>query len=89
MPGSGACAEPGLAAVTPGSGEIMIAPVSVCHQVSTTGVRSPPMTRRYQIHASGLIGSPTEPSSAQRGQVVLAGTASPHFMNVRIAVGAV
>jgi hypothetical protein len=28
----------------PGSGEIMIAPVSVCHQVSTTGQRSPPIT---------------------------------------------
>ena len=37
MPGSGVMAEPGLPAVTPGSGLIMIAPVSVCHQVSTTG----------------------------------------------------
>ena len=37
MPGSGRCAEPGLVAVTPGSGEIMIAPVSVCHHVSTIG----------------------------------------------------
>src|ERR1700749_4992030 len=61
MPGSGRVAEPGLVEVTPGSGLIMIAPVSVCHQVSTTGVRSPPMTWRYQIHASGLIGSPTGP----------------------------
>ena len=42
MPGSGVMAEPGLAAVTPGSGEIMIAPVSVCHQVSTIGVVSAP-----------------------------------------------
>ena len=47
----------------PGSGVIMIAPVSVCHHVSTTGQRSPPMCRWYQIHASGLIGSPTDPSS--------------------------
>ena len=47
----------------PGSGVIMIAPVSVCHQVSTIGQRSPPMCRWYQIQASGLIGSPTEPSS--------------------------
>ena len=30
MPGSGFIAEPGLASVTPGSGEIIIAPVSVC-----------------------------------------------------------
>jgi hypothetical protein len=56
-------AAPGLDAVTPGSGLIMIEPVSVCHQVSTTGAWSPPMFVRYQIQASGLIGSPTEPSS--------------------------
>ena len=48
MPGSAFIAEPGLPAVTPGSGLIMIWPVSVCHQVSTTGQRSPPMTSRYQ-----------------------------------------
>ena len=67
----------------------MIAPVSVCHQVSTTGVRSPPITRRYQIHASGLIGSPTEPSSRSEDRSYFAGMSSPHFMNVRIVVGAV
>ena len=68
----------------------MIAPVSVCHQVSTIGQRSPPMTWRYHIQASGLIGSPTEPSSRSERQVVLRpGCSSPHFMNVRIAVGAV
>ena len=49
MPGSALIAEPGLPAVTPGSGLIMIAPVSVCHQVSTTGERSPPMFSRYQM----------------------------------------
>ena len=37
MPGSGRVAEPGLVAVSPGNGAIMIWPVSVCHQVSTTG----------------------------------------------------
>jgi hypothetical protein len=56
-------ADPGLASVTPGSGEIMMEPVSVCHQVSTIGVWSAPKTVRYQRHASGLMGSPTEPSS--------------------------
>ena len=61
MPGSGAIAEPGLAAVTPGSGEIIAAPVSVCHHVSTMGVRLPPIASRYQRHASGLIFSPTLP----------------------------
>ena len=45
IPGSGWVQEPGLVAVTPGSGEIMIAPVSVCHQVSTIGQREAPMTR--------------------------------------------
>ena len=30
-------AEPGLPWVTPGRGLIMCMPVSVCHQVSTTG----------------------------------------------------
>ena len=43
IPGKGLVAEPGFSVVTPGSGVIMIAPVSVCHQVSTTGQRSPPM----------------------------------------------
>src|SRR3712207_8874755 len=55
--------EPGLPWVTPGSGEIMMWPVSVCHQVSTTGQRSPPITFQYHSHAFGLIGSPTVPSS--------------------------
>src|SRR5262249_23318072 len=62
MPGSGRVAEPGTVGVAPGSGEIMMAPVSVCHQVSTIGQRSLPITRLYHIHASGLIGSPTVPS---------------------------
>ena len=43
MPGNGLVADPGFSVVRPGSGVIMIAPVSVCHQVSTTGQRSPPM----------------------------------------------
>ena len=47
------------------------------------------MTRRYQIHASGLIGSPTLPSSRSEDRSNCAGISSPHFMNVRIAVGAV
>src|SRR5947199_571228 len=63
MPGNAVIAAPGLVDVTPGSGVIMMAPVSVCHHVSTTGVRPPPTYVRYQIHASGLIGSPTDPST--------------------------
>ena len=38
-------AEPGFVVVTPGSGVIMIWPVSVCHHVSTIGQRPPPITR--------------------------------------------
>src|SRR3954451_18371027 len=89
MPGNGNVAEPGLVVVAPGSGLIMMAPVSVCHHVSTTGQRSPPMCSRYHIQASGLIGSPTEPSSRSDERSCLAGSSVPHFMNVRIAVGAV
>ena len=89
MPGSGRVAEPGLVGVAPGSGEIMIAPVSVCHHVSTIGQRPPPITLLYQIHASGLIGSPTEPRSRRLLRSCLAGSSVPHFMNARIAVGAV
>jgi hypothetical protein len=37
MPKNGLVAEPGVQAVTPGNGAIMMAPVSVCHQVSTMG----------------------------------------------------
>ena len=81
--------EPGLVGVAPGSGEIMIAPVSVCHQVSTIGQRSPPMTRWYHIQASGLIGSPTVPSRRSDDRSCLAGSSSPQRMKARIAVGAV
>jgi hypothetical protein len=48
MPGSAFIADPGLPWVTPGSGLIMIWPVSVCHQVSTTGTFPAPMFSRYQ-----------------------------------------
>ena len=51
----------------------MIAPVSVCHHVSTIGQRSPPIVWWYHIHASGLIGSPTEPSRRRRDRSCFAG----------------
>src|SRR4051812_19907534 len=88
-PGSALVALPGLVAVTPGSGEITIAPVSVCHHVSTIGQRLPPICSRYHIHASGLIGSPTDPSRRRLERLCLAGQSSPHFMKARMAVGAV
>jgi hypothetical protein len=88
-PGNDLVAEPGFSVVTPGSAEIMIIPVSVCHHVSTTGVRSAPMCSRYQTHASGLIGSPTVPSSLIDERSCFSAYSGPHFMCVRIAVGAV
>jgi hypothetical protein len=88
-PGSARVTEPGMVLVRPGSGEIMIAPVSVCHQVSTIGQRSAPMTVWYHSQALGLIGSPTEPSSRKQDRSCLAGYWAPHFMQARIAVGAV
>ncbi len=43
-PKNGCVAEPGLSAIAPGSGVIMMAPVSVCHQVSAIGQRLSPTT---------------------------------------------
>ena len=43
-PKKGLVADPGFVSVTPGNGVIIIPPVSVCHQVSTMGHFSFPMT---------------------------------------------
>ena len=80
-------AAPGLVVVMPGRGLMSIPPVSVCHHVSTIGHRSRPMWFRYHIHASGLMGSPTEPSRRRLERSWALGTSSPHFMKVRIVVG--
>ena len=88
MPGNGNVAEPGFVVVTPGSGVMRIIPVSVCHHVSTIGALPPPMCSLYQSHASGLIGSPTDPRTRSDDRSCFAGWASPCFMNARIAVGA-
>ena len=87
-PGKGWVAEPGLVVVMPGSGVIMIAPVSVCHHVSTIGQRSEPITLWYHSHAFGLIGSPTVPSRRSELRSCLFGHSAPHLMHARIAVGA-
>src|SRR6185312_15721702 len=89
MPGNGMVAEPGLVVVMPGSGVIIIMPVSVCHHVSTIGQRSWPIFWLYQIHASGLIGSPTVPSTRSEERSCALGYWSPQRMNVRMEVGAV
>jgi hypothetical protein len=43
-PKNGRVAEPGLRGVAPGRGVMRMPPVSVCHQVSTTGQRPSPTT---------------------------------------------
>ena len=88
-PGSGSVQLPGLVGVQPGSGLIMMPPVSVCHHVSTIGQRLPPITSWYHIQASGLIPSPTVPSSRRLDRSRPSMCCMPHFMNERIAVGAV
>ena len=62
-PGNGNVACAGLCGVTPAKLEIIIPPVSVCHQVSTIGHFSFPIFLKYHCHASSLIGSPTVPNT--------------------------
>ena len=89
MPGKGRVAEPGLVGTAPGMGVTIKPPVSVCHQVSTIGHFSPPITVWYHIQASGLIGSPTVPSSRREERSRALGSSSPILMKARMAVGAV
>src|SRR6202163_2254216 len=87
-PKNGRVADPGFVAIAPGIGVIMMEPVSVCHHVSTIGQRLWPITSRYHIQASGLIGSPTVPSSRRLSILCFFGHSSPHLTTVRTAVGA-
>ncbi len=89
IPGKGWVALPGFAEVIPGRGEIMMPPVSVCHQVSTTGQRPPPTFSWYHSQARGLIGSPTLPSSRSEERSCFSRSSVPSFMNDRMSVGAV
>ncbi len=73
----------------PGSGVIMIMPVSVCHHVSTTGQRPPPISFQYHAQASGLIGSPTDPRRRSEERSSSANASAPYFISARMAVGAV
>ena len=56
---------------------------------ATTGQRPPPTFSWYQSQARGLIGSPTEPSSRSFERSCFSTCSTPHFMQARIAVGAV
>src|SRR5580692_10467005 len=84
IPGNGNVQEPGLSAVAPGKGEIMWEPVSVCHQVSTMGQREPPTVVWYHIHASGLMGSPTDPRSLKLERSNSLGRSGPTLINERM-----
>ena len=70
MPGSGNVALPGFSVVAPGSGLIMMAPVSVCHHVSTTGHRSPPMCSPVPDPGLGVDRLADGPEQPQRREVV-------------------
>ncbi len=87
-PKKGRVPLPGFSGTT-GVGVIMNIPVSVCHQVSMIGQRSLPMTRWYHFQASGLIGSPTEPSRRSEERSCRLGQDSPKRIRPRMAVGAV
>jgi len=88
-PKNGLVAEPAFRSVAPGSGVIRMPPVSVCHHVSTIGQRFSPTTLKYHSQASGLIGSPTEPSTRRLLRDDFVTLASPVPIRARIAVGAV
>ena len=70
-------------------GVIIIAPVSVCHHVSTIGHKDLPTTLKYHSHASGLIGSPTVPSTLKDFLEDEVTNSSPCAIKALSAVGAV
>ena len=75
--------------VFPGRGVSMCPPVSVCHQVSTMKQSPLPTCVWYQCQASGLMGSPTVPSTRSEERSNCSKTSSPNFMSALMAVGAV
>src|SRR5690606_19195672 len=87
-PGSGNVAEPGFNGVM-GRGDTRNVPVSVCHQVSIIGSLPAPKVFLYHIQASGLMGSPTDPSSLRLETSYFLAQVSPAFINILTAVGAV
>src|SRR3546814_15405428 len=87
-PKNGLVADPGLVGIAPGSGEIMMPPVSVCHQVSTIGSLPLPTTSPYKRQASGLIGSPTPPRSRSDLREVFFTGPSHSLLTARIAARA-
>ncbi len=89
MPKKGLVADPGFCGIAPGMGVMICPPVSVCQNVSTIGQRPLPTWVLYQDQASGLIGSPTDPSSFKDDRSCLSTHSGPRPIRLRIAVGAV
>ena len=87
-PKKGRVAEQGFRSVAPGSGVIRMPPVSICHQVSRIGTLPSPTTLKYHSQASGLIGSPTEPSTFSDLHNEVFTWVSPALISARSAVGA-
>jgi len=87
MPKYGLVATPGLPAVPPGKDVSTMPPVSDCQNVSTIGVRPRPTTPCSHAHASGLMGSPTEPMTRSADRSCAATGAGPKGMSARVAVG--
>jgi hypothetical protein len=88
IPKNGTVAEPGFVSVAPGNGVMTIEPVSVCQKVSTIAHCPRPTWSLYQCHASGLIGSPTEPSTRSEDRSNCFTCSSPRRRSSRMAVGA-
>ena len=82
-------AQPGLPGVIPAILDIIIPPVSVCHQVSTMGHFFLPIFSSYQCHASSLIGSPTVPNTFKLLKSCPSTGPNPKLINDLMAVGAV
>ena len=89
MPGSDRVAEPGFDVVTPGTPLIIIAPVSVCHQVSTMGQRFLPITSLVPHPGFGIDGLAHRAEQAKGREVVFLRMLVACRMKARMAVGAV
>ena len=79
----------GMNGPIPGIVLIKVPPVSVCHQVSITGQREPPIVLKYHIHDSLSIGSPTVPRIFIEERSYFVIHFCGVFINILIAVGAV
>ncbi len=84
-PGNGRPIEPGRIS-SAGKFAIMIAPVSVCHQLSWKGS---PNASSPQTTPSGFSGSPTLARKRRAGKSCARTSSTPAFIIIRIAVGAV